>query len=142
MTSQDRMKLGFFEQPWLRRGFLVVLTGVLVGCAQGNIGRAPVESRSLPRGSAAAVGRWAVPCATPAIRLCASPRCINQNWRDLATWNQLSDPDSLEVGQILRLSAPRSGSGVAAKPAPAPTPAPTPVQTRRASVRGRGGSAR
>ncbi len=129
MTSQDRMKLGFFEQPWLRRGFLVVLTGVLVGCAQGNIGRAPVESRSLPRGSAAplADGQYRVQPGDTLVRIAAM---YNQNWRDLATWNQLSDPDSLEVGQILRLSAPRSGSGVAAKPAPAPvpTPAPTPVQ--------------
>ncbi|MDP5021450.1 MAG: LysM peptidoglycan-binding domain-containing protein, partial [Burkholderiaceae bacterium] len=121
MTSQDRMKLGFFEQPWLRRGFLVVLTGVLVGCAQGNIGRAPVESRSLPRGSAAplADGQYRVQPGDTLVRIAAM---YNQNWRDLATWNQLSDPDSLEVGQILRLSAPRSGSGVAAKPAPAPTP--------------------
>jgi lipoprotein NlpD len=33
--------------------------------------------------------------------------------RDLAAWNQLSNPDSISVGQTLRLSPPGAGGGVA-----------------------------
>jgi lipoprotein NlpD len=29
-----------------------------------------------------------------------------QSWRDLARWNQLSNPDAIEVGQVLRVSPP------------------------------------
>jgi lipoprotein NlpD len=29
-----------------------------------------------------------------------------QGWRDLARWNQLSNPDVIEVGQVLRVSPP------------------------------------
>ncbi len=33
-----------------------------------------------------------------------------QNWRDLARWNNLDNPNMLEVGQVLRVVPPASGS--------------------------------
>lgn len=67
-----------------------------------------------------------------------------QAWRDVARWNNLSNPDMIEVGQVLRVAPPGSvveSSGVvvrpvtssapassAAKPASAPSaPAPAPT---------------
>ncbi|WP_416548672.1 peptidoglycan DD-metalloendopeptidase family protein [Limnohabitans sp. DCL3] len=46
-----------------------------------------------------------------------------QGWRDLARWNQLSNPDVIEVGQVLRVSPPDSAvesQGVVVRPV-APT---------------------
>jgi lipoprotein NlpD len=48
-----------------------------------------------------------------------------QGWRDLARWNQLSNPDVIEVGQVLRVSPPGGAvetPGVVVRPI---TPAPS-----------------
>ena len=59
------------------------------------------------------------------------------SWRDLARWNQLSNPDKIEIGQILRVVPPEStesANGVVVTPitdAPASTPmtgGPAPAQ--------------
>ncbi|MBP6252135.1 MAG: peptidoglycan DD-metalloendopeptidase family protein [Rubrivivax sp.] len=34
-----------------------------------------------------------------------------QNWRDLARWNGLDNPNTLEVGQVLRVAAPEAAPG-------------------------------
>lgn len=42
-----------------------------------------------------------------------------QSWRDLARWNQLSNPDAIEVGQVLRVSPPGGAvetAGVVVRP--------------------------
>jgi len=42
-----------------------------------------------------------------------------QGWRDLARWNQLSNPDLIEVGQVLRVSPPGGAvetTGVVVRP--------------------------
>jgi lipoprotein NlpD len=59
-----------------------------------------------------------------------------QSWRDLATWNQLSNAHLIEVGQVLRVSPPGAvtePSGVVVQPigpsaqaAPKPTPSASP----------------
>ncbi len=71
-----------------------------------------------------------------------------QNWKDLVRWNNLDNPNVIEVGQVLRVVAPGGGDGAAsARPvgapraaapaasAPAPAaaaPAVAPVATRDA----------
>ncbi len=49
-----------------------------------------------------------------------------QNWRDLARWNALENPNKLEVGQVLRVIAPKPGGpapvAVAASPSAVPAP--------------------
>lgn len=85
-----------------------------------------------------------------------------QNWRDIARWNNLSDPNRLEVGQVLRVLPPGSsaitlvtpppsapvppgpavpaGSGsipaASAAPGPAAAPAPAPAAAPAASSTG------
>jgi lipoprotein NlpD len=51
-----------------------------------------------------------------------------QSWRDIARWNNLDNPNILEVGQVIRIIAP-SATTVATTPTTTPvtTPAPTPV---------------
>lgn len=54
-----------------------------------------------------------------------------QGWRDLARWNQLSNPDVIEVGQVLRVSPPGAAvetPGVVVRPI-APTNAPSSAVT-------------
>lgn len=54
-----------------------------------------------------------------------------QNWRDLARWNALENPNKLEVGQVLRVVAPKPGAPapvvVPASPAVAAAPVPSGV---------------
>lgn len=55
-----------------------------------------------------------------------------QGWRDLARWNNLSNPDVIEVGQVLRVAPPGGAvetAGVVVRPIPSTTPA-TPVTTQ------------
>ena len=124
MTDQYLTAMGLIKQAWWQRGLLLVVSAALVACAQGRVGRAPVETRSLPRASAAPLpdGEYRVQPGDTLTRIAAN---FNQDWRDLANWNQLSNPNNLEVGQVLRVSPPRSGQPV--KPT-APRPAePNPV---------------
>ena len=124
MTDQYLTAMGLIKQAWWRRGLLLVVSAALVACAQGRVGRAPVETRSLPRASAAPLpdGEYRVQPGDTLTRIAAN---FNQDWRDLANWNQLANPNNLEVGQVLRVSPPRSGQPV--KPA-VPKPAePNPV---------------
>ncbi|GAA4355043.1 peptidoglycan DD-metalloendopeptidase family protein [Variovorax defluvii] len=39
-----------------------------------------------------------------------------QNWRDIARWNNLDNPDLIEVGQVLRVIPPVGAAGVPAMP--------------------------
>ena len=124
MTDQYLTAMGLIKQAWWRRGLLLVVSAALVACAQGRVGRAPVETRSLPRASAAPLPdcEYRVQPGDTLTRIAAN---FNQDWRDLANWNQLANPNNLEVGQVLRVSPPRSGQPV--KPA-VPKPAePNPV---------------
>lgn len=40
-----------------------------------------------------------------------------QNYRDLVTWNNLSDPDDIKVGQLLRVAPPEHSAGAVANSA-------------------------
>ncbi len=54
-----------------------------------------------------------------------------QNWRDIARWSGLDNPNSIEVGQVLRVVPP------APEPAPAPAPDPSTVSARPVAPAGR-----
>ena len=71
-----------------------------------------------------------------------------QNWRDIARWSNLSNPNAIEVGQVLRIQPPAS-TEVVTRPvqqsvvtptgsasAPAPRPAESPAQAPTASSPG------
>jgi len=46
-----------------------------------------------------------------------------QNWKDVARWNGLDNPNVIEVGQVLRVAPPVTPGVTAAAPAAAPAPA-------------------
>ena len=52
-------------------------------------------------------------------------RDFHQNWRDIVSWNNLSDPNAIEVGQVLRVSPPGGGTIRTAKTQPAAQPVKT-----------------
>ncbi|HEX5372731.1 MAG TPA: peptidoglycan DD-metalloendopeptidase family protein [Aquabacterium sp.] len=103
----------------------VVLT--LVGCASPTH-KAPVEDRGrvgtglsssrLPPGieNAGKPGYYTVKPGDTLIRVALES---GQNWRDLAAWNNLDNPNFIEVGQVLRVE-PRPGELTSTSTAPAP----------------------
>lgn len=113
----------------LGRGLAVLLIAALAGCASSGR-KAPVEDRSVaarPAGTAAgaaaasAPAPEAAPKPLPGIENAGKPGYYTvkpgdtllrvsldsgQNWRDIARWNNLDNPNLLEVGQVLRVVPP------------------------------------
>ena len=116
----------------------LVLVGGLTGCALPSQPPAPVEDRIQPPAAAPAAplgaGQYRVKQGDTLTRIALEH---GHSWRDLARWNQLSNPDKIEIGQILRVVPPEStesANGVVVTPitdAPASTPmtgGPAPAQ--------------
>ena len=115
---------------------LVLVLALLAGCAAPRRAPAPVEERSTSR-----AGVVAMPSADPARVLPGAENAgkpgyytvrpgdtlvrigleTGQNWRDVARWNNLDNPNVIEVGQVLRVAPPVAP--VAAAPASAAAPA-------------------
>ncbi len=150
-------------------GLLVAL--LLAGCA-GNTNRAPVEDRkpqprvatpatpatpSTATGPAARPGDPAKP-PPPGIENAGKPGYYSvkpgdalirialehgQPWRDIARWNNLENPNLIEVGQVLRVvppgvePPPAAASAAPAAPNPASEAAPTVATTRPVAQAGR-----
>lgn len=116
---------------------LVALVALEAGCAsKGPSARAPVEDR-LPaaRPSASpAIAEPARPAATaplpgsdnagkpgfytvkPGDTLIRIGLDHGQNWRDIARWSGLENPNAIEVGQVLRIAPPQADTVAAARP--------------------------
>jgi lipoprotein NlpD len=137
----------------------LVLALLLGACGSSPTNRAPVEDRGATSGPSAPVA-VAVPVpvngdpnaaarALPGAENAGKPGYYTvkpgdtlirigldngQNWRDIVRWNALSNPNQIEVGQVLRVvppvavaSAPVSASGVATRPVPSGSATPIPV---------------
>lgn len=113
--------------PRLAAGFLVAVTLVMTGCAS-SLHRAPVEDRNTTTSAPRAPGT--VPAVAPPEGQKPPPPGIEnagkpgyytikpgdtmmrvaqetgQNWRDIARWNNIENPNLIEVGQVLRVVAP------------------------------------
>ncbi len=108
---------------WGRRTLVttvcVASAWALIGCATPN--QAPVEDHSARTQHAAAPAVETKPAATPAPAAEARQSTYTvqpgdmltkigmdtgQAWRDLARWNNLADPNHLEVGQVLKVMPP------------------------------------
>jgi lipoprotein NlpD len=125
----------------------------LVGCATHNQ-RAPVEDRSRPGNAAGASSAPAKPLpgaenagkpgyytVKPNDTLIRISLETGQNWRDLAAWNNLENPNLIEVGQVLRVIAPdatataSANGGVAStKPIAAPSIQSKPIDSKAAAA--------
>jgi lipoprotein NlpD len=119
--------------------------------------RAPIEARTnrplpvqvAPAAPMPAASASAVAIPAPAVAEAATPPGTymvkpgdtliriglesGQNWRDIARWNGLTNPNSLEVGQVLRVAAPPGEPTVVAGaplPGPAKGDAPRPSEAK------------
>lgn len=110
---------------------VVGLAIALAGCSTKSVNRAPVEDRGVQGASAPAPVAEAQPNVAkplPGIENAGRPGYYTvkpgdtlirigldsgQNWRDIARWNGLENPNLIEVGQTLRVSPP-----LGATPAP------------------------
>ena len=125
----------------------LVAAAVLAGCSSTSVYRAPVEDRGTagaPRvdpatlpgaANAGKPGFYTVRQGDTIMRIATE---VNQPWRDIARWNNLDNPNLIEVGQVLRV-VPPAGTTVASAPAltegPRPaagTPAPAPAPAKPA----------
>lgn len=135
---------------------LVLVAVLLTACGSTAVNRAPVEDRSAPRSSstaplasssAAPVAEAATPKVLPGQENAGKPGYYTvkagdtlirigldqgQNWRDIARWNSLERPYTIEIGQVLRVAPPPgavASSTVVGKPLPPAGAAPTPSAT-------------
>jgi lipoprotein NlpD len=129
---------------WGRRTLVttvcVASAWALIGCATPN--QAPVEDHSAktarPAASAVDASKNGASNPAPVTETRGSTYTVQpgdmltkigldtgQSWHDLARWNSLTDPNHLEVGQVLRVLPPAgevaAATTVTATPAPAPT---------------------
>ncbi|MBC5785843.1 peptidoglycan DD-metalloendopeptidase family protein [Ramlibacter sp. USB13] len=126
---------------------LAAACAVLAGCAAPRRTPAPVEDRTtvrpgtIPAQPAVAAlpgaenaGKPGYYTVRPGDTLLRIALESGQNWRDVARWNNLDNPNVIEVGQVLRV-APPSAPAVAAAPAPgSAVPAAPAASTASAAV--------
>jgi lipoprotein NlpD len=115
------------SQGWMWAGAAVLLGGLLAGCASGSRTPAPVEDRSpgarsqpqpqpqqpaavvepaKPLPGAENVGKPGYYTVRPGDTLIRIALDSGQNWRDVARWNNIDNPNLIEVGQVLRVIPP------------------------------------
>ncbi|MFV0600635.1 MAG: peptidoglycan DD-metalloendopeptidase family protein [Brachymonas sp.] len=122
--------------PRAARALLAVTAaGALAACGLTG-GRAPVENRMPGR---AAPVPMVDPATLPGAEYAGKPgyytvqpgdtirsisRALNIDWRDLAQWNSawVTNPDTIEIGQVLRV-VPPAGTATASVPPSVATPA-------------------
>ena len=117
---------------------LALAGAVALGACGTTEKRAPVEDRGMtPRGTATAPAPVPVSPPPPGAENAGKPgyytvrqgdtimqiaRERNLQWRDIARWNNLDNPDVIEAGQVLRVEPP---PGAATTPPPSAPPVAT-----------------
>ena len=115
---------------------------LLAACSSRSLTSAPVESRGTARASASSTPATPSPpraAALPARPMAALPGAENegkpgyytvkpgdtlirigldsgQNWRDINRWNNIDNPNQIEVGQVLRVSPPAASDVAVTRP--------------------------
>ena len=133
-----------FKAPGIKVLISTVLAITLVGCASHLRPPAPVDNRGgasrpattepervLPGAeNAGKPGYYSVKPGDTLIRIGLES---GQNWRDIQRWNQLENPDLIEVGQVLRVVSPNQDpTQVATRPVVTPRIEPRPIDTKPA----------
>ena len=136
----------------------IVLASVLAGCATPR-SPAPVEDRSVSNRPVVAAPAATQTPSAPIVEA-AKPLGLEnsgkpgfytikpgdtmirigletgQNWKDLVKWNNLDNPNVIEVGQVLRVLPPGSDTGVTTRPISPPK-----IETRPLDAKGAAGAA-
>jgi lipoprotein NlpD len=119
---------------WCRIAGAMALVALMAACAAPRTSRAPVEDRNVGKTTAPAPSTAASTPAEPAKVLPGAENAgkpgyftvrpgdtlirvgleTGQNWKDLVKWNNLENPNVLEVGQVLRVVAPGADPSVTA----------------------------
>jgi lipoprotein NlpD len=135
-----------YQAPGFRLLLSAVLAITLTGCASHLRPPAPVDNRAgatrpavtteqpervLPGAeNAGKPGYYTVKAGDTLIRVGLES---GQNWRDIQRWNQLDNPDLIEVGQVLRVVPPgQDATQVATRPVVTPRIEPRPIDTKPA----------
>lgn len=121
------MTTAVFSLSPFRTGLCVVALAVLAGCASSPSPRqapvvdrvpgssAPVAAQLPGAENAGKPGYYTVRPGDTLIRIGLE---TGQNWRDIQAWNSLTDPNRIEVGQVLRVVPPAAApAAVATAPA-------------------------
>jgi lipoprotein NlpD len=110
----------------LRLALLTVLIGSMAACSTSRHS-APIVERAASGSKTTETGRSTAAKAAPkpvadshgfyTVRkgdtLLHIALEFGQNYRDIITWNHLSDPDDIKVDQVLRVLPPETGAGAA-----------------------------
>ena len=140
----------------MRPAALAVCMLAAAGCTSVSLNRAPVEERGTNARNVPAVvvepvdarqlpgfenagkaGYYSVKPGDTMIRIGLDN---GQNWRDIVRWNNLENPNLIEVGQVLRVAPPVSDTQVVTRPvlpgsaAPATATPPLAAASRPASA--------
>lgn len=147
-------------------GMLLAAALMLAACASPP-NRAPVEDRSPPRApvTTATPTMTPSPGAMPALPAGESGKVLpgaenagkpgyysvkpgdtmirigletGQNWKDLVKWNNLDNPNVIEVGQVLRVVPPGNDAGVSTRPVALSRVETRPLDAKPAAVAGNG----
>ena len=121
------------RKTWVAAALLSL--SVLAGCSTSSTQPAPVEDRgatavTTPRVDPATLpgaenaGKPGYYTVRPGDTLMKIATEVNKPWRDIARWNNLDNPNVIEVGQVLRVVGP-AGTAVAEAPRPPAAPATT-----------------
>jgi len=116
----------------------MLAASLLAGCHSAPHRPAPVEDRSVgtqapasntteaakPLPGSENQGKPGYYTVRPGDTLIRIALDSGQNWRDIARWNNLENPNLIEVGQVLRVSAPAATATEVARATPAPTAPP------------------
>jgi lipoprotein NlpD len=111
---------------------VALAAALLVGCNSTPLNKAPVEDRSKGASASSTSGTAPAPKPPPGIENAGKPGYYTvkpgdtliriglengQSWKDIARWNNLDNPNLIEVGQVLRVAPP--GAQTASSTAPA-----------------------
>jgi lipoprotein NlpD len=126
---------------WVDTAICAVIVGALLAGCSSKLRRAPVEDRIAGNKPVSSAPATSTPIASTPDNSAAeaSPQPVNensgkpgyytvktgdtlihvalengQNWRDLVKWNNLENPNMIEVGNVLRVVAPGTDVGAAA----------------------------